>query len=180
MNQTIPIDLSIVVPIGPDETSESISNLKTWLEGFPGSEIILEYGGQLWEARRRGIDKATKPLTLCLDVDSRVPEEYLKEASHLILDGEIDVCAIDYEFPQGHPSFGTSVWRTEKLKQIYDWKMRPDRMIVRIGDREFANISSSFCECRYMWLRVKEEGGKLYVPENYKATHLKEELNVNS
>ena len=66
------------------------------------------------------------------------------------------VVAIDYEKPQGHLAFGTSIWRTEVLKQLYDWESE------KVGD----------CECIHMWKKVHCAGLQIETLP-YRAKHLK-------
>ena len=175
-------DLSIVIPIGPKETVEALKALDEYLMNFKGAEVIREFGGTIWEARKYGVDKSERPYILCLDVDTRVSEEYIQESIGLIKNDQIDVSAIDYFYPhhQKHPAFGTSIWKTRELKRIYDWKTKPDRLYVKIGKGKYSNISSSFCECEYMWIRCAEEGLR-FLELDYRAIHLKEKvLNVHS
>jgi hypothetical protein len=170
-------NLSIVIPVGAKETKESVSSLMEWLGQFSGSEIILEYGGEMWEARRRGIDKVTKPLTFCLDVDTRVTSKYVVDAAKLIFSGEADAVATDYAPPynQGHGAFGASVWNSRVLKDLYDYSTVKTLGYKEVSLGYFVNIfekEKDICECKYMKDKLINSK-RNYVELKDQAVHLK-------
>jgi hypothetical protein len=108
------------------------------------------------QARSLAISKLETPYALMVDVDTHLPHNYIKEAYTLLLK-EADVVAIDYNPPQGHLAFGASMWKTEVLKKLYDWRM-----------------GSKHCECIHMWNRIHQNKLKLATLP-YTARHNKHE-----
>ena len=88
-----------------------------------------------------GINKVDTEYILCLDDDTILPEGYIEKALGILKNPRIVAVAIDYEIPQGHLAFGTSIWRTAELKRLYDYEPK-----------------DSECECVHMWNKVR---GKL-------------------
>jgi hypothetical protein len=109
----------------------------------------------LWEARKIGILKVKTKLTLNLDDTVVITSNYVSEALKLLEMAEVYAVAIDYERLIGHYGFGTSIWKTEILKQIYDWT--PEKHL---------------CECTYMWAKLLRCGGRLETLP-FRAKHLK-------
>ena len=129
------------------------------LEPYSRTYIEALSDEPMHEARKRGILLAEAKLTLNLDVDTLVPFEYPQAAISLLeKNSDVAVVAIDYEFPhcQGHLAFGTSVARTEILKQLYDW--RPGK--------------GAPCECVYMWAKFRQQGFKIDTLP-FRARHIK-------
>jgi cellulose synthase/poly-beta-1,6-N-acetylglucosamine synthase-like glycosyltransferase len=112
-----------------------------------------------WSARKFGLEFVTTKYVLCLDVDTILPQHYIEDAL-CILESRPDVAciAINYEPPhhQSHLAFGTSIWRTDILKKLYDW--------YRERGKD--------CECRYMWKKVESEKMKVETLP-IEAKHLK-------
>jgi len=107
-------------------------------------------------ARHRGIGIVKTKYVLNLDVDTILPPTYVTEAIAILeADDKVACVAIDYEKLQGHYAFGTSVWRSGVLKQLYDWK-----------------CGMGTCECIYMWSKVIKAGYRLETLP-YRARHLK-------
>jgi hypothetical protein len=109
-------------------------------------------------ARKKGIDLVKTKYTLNLDADTILPERYLTEVAEILEDEDIIALAIDYEELQGHLAFGTSIWKTEILKKLYDWSPR---------------TAGGVCECVYMWSKIHKAGGRLETLP-YRAKHLKQ------
>lgn len=115
-----------------------------------------------WFARRFGLEFVKTKYVLCLDVDTILPPHYI-ESALCILESKLEVGAIalDYaaSYKQGHLAFGTSIWRTEQLKELYDWRLTADQKFLP-------------CECKYMWYKL---GTKGLIVETLpmEATHLK-------
>lgn len=143
--------LTIVLPIKEtEELRNYLLSLHSYLTQYP-TIIIDEFN--LSDARRYGIDKVDTEYTLCLDLDTILPEGYIERAIEILVNPDVAVVAIDYERLQGHLAFGTSVWKTDILRKLYDWK----------------NID---CECIHMWKRVHSSG---YLIETLpiRAKHIK-------
>jgi cellulose synthase/poly-beta-1,6-N-acetylglucosamine synthase-like glycosyltransferase len=98
-----------------------------------------------WFARRFGLEFVKTEYVLCLDVDTVLPKGYIEQAIE-ILESYPDVVAIalDYAPPhtQGHLAFGTSIWRTEVLKELYTWRLTQGQQFRP-------------CECEYMWRKIE-------------------------
>jgi hypothetical protein len=110
-----------------------------------------------WEARKEGLDHVGTEFILNLDANKILPEGYVEQVLYLLEHTRnIGVVAIDHEDLMGHLSFGTSIWRTELLRKLYNW----------------TQSSSRFCECTYMWSKVKKAGFKVETL-NMRARHLK-------
>lgn len=101
-----------------------------------------------WFARRFGLEFVKTEYVLNLDVDTILPEGYVEQAIE-ILEKNPDVYVVALNYPlesnQTHLAFGTSIWRTEQLKELYDWRLTADQKF-------------GMCECRYMWSKLKEKG----------------------
>ena len=101
---------------------------------------------------------------LNLDSDTILPKKYVEIALNLFeFDSDIAVIALDYEETQGHLAYGTSIWRTEILKKLYDWREHP----------------AEDCECIHMWKKVHMWNSvhqtKLRIGTlPYRAKHLRE------
>lgn len=100
----------------------------------------------LAEARKLGFEKVETPYTLNLDMNNVLPFDYLKMALMQHRDPKVAVVAIDYEECLGHYGFGTSLWKTGILKELYDY-----------NEHDAGNL----CECQYMWRKVLRAGFKI-------------------
>lgn len=111
----------------------------------------FEQNTSWWFARRFGLEYVKTEYVLCLDVDTVLPPQYIEKAIELLENNSnIGVVALFYELsPQEHLAFGTSIWRTEYLKEIYDWRM------------SYPPTDSRICECKYMWDKVLKNGKKV-------------------
>ena len=127
----------------------------------------------MWEARRIGYEEVRTPFTLNLDADTILPNGYVLDGLNVVRKNSCDAVAIDYDPPQGHYAFGTSIWRTELLKKLYDYPPKAVEKLIRVGEQEWITaFQNGFCECTYMWARLIRSGGKLET-SGYRATHLK-------
>ena len=125
----------------------------------PFSTKWLDRISTLWGAREEGLSHVGTDFVLNLDANKILPEGYIEQAMKLFdQDSEhnIAVIAIDHEDLMGHLSFGTSIWRTNALKVLYNW----------------TQSTSRFCECTYMWSRVRKAGFRIETL-NMRAIHLK-------
>jgi hypothetical protein len=119
-----------------------------------GGEALEEYADyyektdvSFWEARKKGISMVKTKYTFNIDVDTFVTKEYFDKAIKLLeSDPSISAVAINYDPDiQYHLAFGTSIWRTSVLKELYDWHLEKHKD----------------CECLYMWKKVEEKGLKV-------------------
>jgi len=127
----------------------------------------------MWEARKIGYEKVKTLFTLNLDADTILPKGYVQESLNVLRRSRCDAVAIDYDPPQGHYAFGTSVWRTDLLRKLYDYPPRAVEKLVKVGQREWVTaFQNGFCECTYMWARLLRSGGKLE-SLNHRAIHMR-------
>jgi len=127
----------------------------------------------MWEARRQGYEEVKTPFTLNLDADTVLPNGYVRESLNILRENSCDAVAIDYDPPQGHYAFGTSIWRTDMLRKLYDYPPKAVEKLIKVGKQEWITaFQNGFCECTYMWARLLRSGGKLETL-GYRATHLK-------
>lgn len=115
-----------------------------------------------WFARRFGLEFVKTKYVLCLDVDTILPPHYIESAIYILESRpEVTCIALDYAEPhaQNHLAFGTSIWRTEILKELYDWRLTADQKF-------------GVCECKYMWNKVEKKGMKVETLP-LEAKHLK-------
>jgi len=119
-----------------------------------------------WFARRFGLEFVKTKYVLCLDVDTILPHQYIEQAIELLeKDSKIGAVALWYALPdkQLHTAFGTSIWRTEELKKLYDWRLtNPPTDINK-------------CECEYMWGKLAKAGLRVETL-SMKAIHLKNKV----
>jgi glycosyltransferase involved in cell wall biosynthesis len=115
--------------------------------------LFFDQNSSFWFARRFAVEFVKTKYILNLDVDTILPPKYIEKAIE-VLEEHPDtlVVAIDYEEQQGHLSFGTSIWRTEQFKDLYDW-----------------HPALPLCECKWMWEKVNGKVETLPM----KAKHLK-------
>ena len=142
--------------------------------GHLPNTIWLQRRASMWEARILGYGEVKTTFTLNLDVDTIIPNGYVQESLKVLRKNSCDAVAIDYDPPQGHYAFGTSIWRTDLLRKLYDYPPKAVEKLVRVGEREWVTaFQNGFCECTYMWARLIRSEGTL---ENlgYKATHIKQ------
>lgn len=122
----------------------------------------FDQDSSFWFARRFGLEFVKTEYVLCLDVDTILPEGYVEQAIEILEDRpEVGAIALDYaeSYKQGHLAFGTSIWRTELLKELYDWRLTADQKI-------------NMCECRYMWNKLEKKNIKVETLP-LEAIHLK-------
>jgi hypothetical protein len=180
-------DLTIVIPVkDPPDLERFITSNFSILQA-PRKVVIDSGGGQqlgelpntlwmqrhvpMWDARKLGYEKVKTLFTLNLDADTILPEGYVHECLNILQKKQCDAVAIDYDPPQGHYAFGTSVWRTGPLKQLYDYPPKPVQKLINVGQREWIMaFQNGFCECTYMWARLLRSGGKLE-SLSYRAIH---------
>jgi hypothetical protein len=153
--------ITVVIPVKetPELVKEFIDHYIGMLSFNPlivfdagGGEALEEFADHyektdisFWEARRKGISMVKTKYIFNVDVDTFVAKEYFDLAIKLLEENpDIAAVALDYAYPyvQNHLAFGTSIWRTSILKELYDWHLE------RRKD----------CECKYMWKKVLAKG----------------------
>jgi len=110
------------------------------------------------DARSLGISMVKTPFTLNLDSDVILPEDFIPNALKKLENKDVVVVSIEYERIQGHLPFGPSLWKTEWLQKLYDWRGWTEKMPI--------------CECIWMWNRV-HTSGKNIETLCMRAKHLK-------
>lgn len=125
-----------------------------------------------WEARQLGYTKVTTPFTLNLDVHNILPEKYVAEAISLLESNIAEVCAIDYEESIGHYGFGTSIWNTETLREVYDYPPKALELAIQETKTHVHMYKYSICECTYIWNKLYNQKRR-FVPLLYKAKNQK-------
>lgn len=185
-------DLTIVVPIkNPPDFSAFIDGNRKYLEKFP--VIVIDAGGgtelikyaklylvnnvNLTEARKVGYSLVQTPFILNLDCDVLIPDGYIESALELFKRnkdiGAISIFYDNLEHCQGALEFGISIWRTEILKNLYDFSFNKvnDGILMRIGPNIFSSLNNGWYECTYMWRKLKDCELKLETL-NFRAKHL--------
>ena len=183
--------LSIVVPV------KNPPNIQAFITGNAslfknGSLIVVDSGGgealeklakiyvkkdlKFWEARKLGYSHVQTSHVLNLDCDVVAPEDYVEDAITL-LETKADAVSIFYEdvvHCQGALEFGVSIWKTEVLRRLYDFSMDvvSDGKIVKVGSQAYSTLNNGWCECTYMWRKLKLSSGRLETL-SYRAKHLK-------
>jgi len=182
-------DLTIVIPVkDPPDLERFIKGNFAILNAT--CKVVVDSGGgkqleklpntlwiqkqvPMWEARKLGYKEVRTPFTLNLDADTILPEGYVQESLDLLRKGACDAVAIDYDPPQGHYAFGTSIWRTDLLRKLYNYPPKTVEKLIRVGKQEWVTaFQNGFCECAYMWARLLRSRGKLETLE-YQAIHIK-------
>ena len=179
-------DLTIVIPIkNPPNLDLFIKENKALLRSEARKIVIDSDGGNqfqnarslgflpllyegrdvpLWEARKIGYEYTVTPFILNLDCDVVLPLEYVDNALLLLREGKADAVAIHFDpVKTGHLEFGTSLWKTDILKKLYDYNISliSDGKIVKVGSMAYSTLNNGWCECTYMWRKLKANGYKL-------------------
>ncbi|MBS7632795.1 glycosyltransferase family 2 protein [Candidatus Bathyarchaeota archaeon] len=182
-------DLTIVIPVkNPPDLDRFIrENFRILSASW---KVVVDSGGgerlsrlpntlwiqrqvPMWEARRIGYEQVKTPFTLNLDVDTILPDGCVEDALALLRENSCDAVAIDYQPPQGHYAFGTSIWRTELLKKLYDYPPKSVEKLIKVGKQEWITaFQNGFCECTYMWARLLRSEGRLE-SLGYRAIHIR-------
>ena len=181
-------DLTIVVPVkNPKKPDEWLQQME-WLLNEHKTIVIDSGGGEKleafawkyvkkdlkeWEARELGYSFVETPFVLNLDVDTVLPREYVQEALELLRSGKAEVTAIDYVESIGHYGFGTSMWRIEVLREIYDYPPKALELKMKIDPSHWHVFRYTICECIYIWNKLCALRKK-FVPLLYKAVNLGE------
>jgi len=169
-------NLTIVIPVNEKEeiveqfigfNKEYLKNYRVIVINKSGGEALREYADvyiqssdPLHKARRAGIDLVLTPFALMLDADVILPVFYIKWALVIFANSkDTGAVSIDYHRLQGHLAFGQSVWDTEVLKSLYDWRIVKETKI---------------CECVWMWGKLNRKTKLNLRTMTLTAGHLKE------
>lgn len=135
--------------------------------------VYISKNVSLWEARKLGYQQVKTPYLLNLDVDVVPPEGYIESALALDADA-ITIFYEDVNHCQGSLEYGVSIWKTDVVKELYDFdsKLVCDGKIVKVGSQAYSTLTNGWCECIYMWRRLKNNGYKLETLP-MRAKHLK-------
>jgi len=144
------------------------------LERF--SKFYLRKDVSIWKARRITIQECKTDLIFFLDSDVLIPEGYIEKAcSHFLRNRNLGAVSILHS-PIDHFGtlpFGVSIWRTEVIKELYDYfPRRVNRKLVKVDDNYYTTGKRYFCECLYMWNKLIQSGRDLET-FNFKAIHLR-------
>lgn len=181
-------DLTIVVPVkNPKKFDEWLQRMLWLLKDH--KLIVIDSGGAEslepycwkyikkdlgeWEARELGYSLVETPFILNLDADTVLLQEYVSEALELLRSGQAEVTAIDYVESIGHYGFGTSMWRTDILREIYDYPPKALELKMKEEPSHWHVFRYTICECTYMWNKLCALKKK-FVPLLYKAINLGE------
>jgi len=184
--------ISIVIPVKNPVCLRDFVQENLWaFKEYPlividsgGGELLQSFAQtyikkdlKFWEARKLGYQYVKTKYILNLDSDVIIPKGYLKEAIKL-LERNIDAVSIFYEdvgHCQGALEFGISIWKTDVLKKLYDFSMEKvqDGKIVKVGSMAYSTLNNGWCECTYMWRKLKFYHGRLETLP-FRAKHLKE------
>jgi len=127
------------------------------LANFSDYPIVISRTIGLGKARRECIDKVSTEYVLVLDLDNVLPDQYIEDAIMIMkADTKIAVIALDYEECIGHYGFGTSLWKGEMLKKLYDYQ----------------DYKGELCECCYLYRKVLQNKYKIETLP-YRAIHNK-------
>lgn len=118
---------------------------------------------KFWEARRILLDHVETPFVLNLDADAILPVNFIDRALDSLREEKVGAVALDYEVLTGHLGFGSSLWKTELLKELYTWS---------------GPSSRGRCECIYMWSKLIHAGFRVETL-NMRAIHIKERRKEN-
>lgn len=122
------------------------------------AEILVDFEGRLWEARRRLAERARCDLVLNLDADNILPQGYLKAAMDIFERlPNVGAVALMYVAPydHGHLGFGTSLIPRELMLKYYDYR------------------GGAVCECRYMWNKLEAQGFQVVTVKGMVARYAK-------
>jgi len=138
--------------------------------------VYLNQDLSLTDARKLGITLTTTPFLLNLDCDVKIPEGYIEQSLELLKDdvGAVSIFYNNVNHCQGALEFGVSIWKTDILRNLYDFSFDiVVQDIVKVGEGFYSSLQSGWCECNYMWRKLKDNGLKLETL-NIRAIHLKE------
>lgn len=182
--------ITIVIPVkNPKFIDEFIDGNIDVLTNFP--VIVVDSGGgeklgkiakvhiqkdvKLCEARKIGYGIVETEFIMNLDADVIIPKLYIQEAlKALSIADAVSIFYEDVNHCQGALEFGCSIWRTDVLRKLYDFSFEivVSGKIVKVGSHKFSTLHNGWCECTYMWRKLKENGFNLETLP-FRAKHLK-------
>jgi len=186
------LNLTIVIPVKKPPKIDVFIKDNLWLLENAETIVVDSGGGErleqfskiyvkkevpFWEARKIGYGRVQTKHILNLDADVIVPKGYVEDALAL-LQNKADAVSIFYEdvnHCQGALEYGVSMWKTQVLRELYDFSMDKvmDGRIVKVGSMAYSTLHHGWCECTYMWRKLKNAGGRLETLPYYRAKHLK-------
>jgi len=187
-------ELTILIPVKDslfiDEfikyNKNEFNKYKVMVIDSGGGESLLPYATyyfkenlNLTDARKFGYSFLQTPYVLNLDADVIIPNNYIEDALKILKSNDKNVAvSIFYEnimHCQGALEYGISIWKSDILKNLYDFSFNKtlDRNIYKVGDNIYSTLNNGWCECNYMWRKIKNHGFNLETL-NIKAIHLKE------
>lgn len=180
-------DLTVVIPVKEPPNLPLFINSMKWLLlnskvitcDSGGGKCLQEFSWKyiqkqvsMWIARRICYELVETPYTLNLDCDVYLPHEYVLLALETLRTDKAEAIAIHFDpLKTGHLEFGTSLWKSEVLKKLYDYCLEKHQNVVKVGEM-LTTVKTGFCECAYMWRKLKLSGGRLETLP-FRAKHLK-------
>lgn len=129
------------------------------------SDVYEKRSCTFWDARRWAYGRVLTELTLNLDADVILPSNFLWRAKSKLRDSvaAVSIFYADVGHCQGALEFGASLWRSDVLKDLYDftWNKTLPGELVKVGEHAFASLNNGWCECTYMWRKLARAGLKL-------------------
>jgi len=186
------MELTIAIIVkNPPKAKEFLEGNKPYLEKYP--VVVVDSGGgedyaafaklyeqkklNLTDARKYIVTKIETPFIFILDADVLIPKGYPEQALELLRNNKADAVSIFYEdlvHCQGALEFGCSIWRTSVLLELYDFSFNVNdtKKIVQVGPHNWASLANGWCECTYMWRKIKDKNLILETLP-FRAIHLK-------
>jgi len=132
----------------------------------PFASYYLKQNMPFWDARKLAYQQVQTDLTLNLDADVIIPDGYLEQAIEKLQTKNVAAISIFYEevnHCQGALEYGVSIWKTNILKQLYDYSIEKTftPKIVKVAPKVWSNLNNGWCECTYMWRKIKDAGFQL-------------------
>jgi hypothetical protein len=119
----------------------------------------------LWQARKFGYALVHTKYIMNLDCDVIVPRGYIEKALEMMEANEkiaaVSIFYNDVTHNGGILEYGVSIWRTEVVKELYDYDPQQiSHETIKIGDK-YITAGYPYCECMHMWRKVLEKGMKI-------------------
>lgn len=170
--------LTIVIPVKDKEETvdkfiegnkEILTNFKVITVDTNGGNKLKKYSFvyiddiedkyTMPKARILGVSLVDSKYVLNLDTHVILSKEYIiKSISLLDNDDNIGAISIEHKRLMGHLGFGQSIWRTQLLKELYDYR------------EEYNKYS---CECVYMWNKINVTKYRLETIDNIRCEHIR-------
>lgn len=148
------------------------------------ADVYINEKMSLSDARKLGYQFADEEFTLNLDCDVVIPDGYIDEAVNILkLHHNVSTVSLFIDRPMHHMGildFGCSLWKTKILKHLYDYGphvYQKDEVVCLSqtnNAKHFVHAGFPYCECWYMWRKLKTAGYELdVIKEKLFAKHLK-------